>query len=117
MGGRMGAAAKAGGGSVPFVRKNGADPLAAEHLRLFRNYEARDLGWFWATDAEGRITYISEGAARSLGTTGDTLIGRDLISLFRNANDAADAERRRTMPFQMARQARFDAIPLMVDIV
>lgn len=117
MGGKLGAAAKASGTNVPFVRRSGADPLAAEHLRLFRNYESMDLGWFWATDTEGRITYISEGAARSLGTTGDTLIGRDLVSLFRNANDEADAERRRTMPFQMARQARFDAIPLMVDIV
>ncbi|MBB4097872.1 putative bifunctional diguanylate cyclase/phosphodiesterase [Sphingomonas kyeonggiensis] len=99
------------------MRRNGPDPLAAEHLRLFRNYEAMDLGWFWATDAEGRIAYISEGAARSLGVTGDALIGRDLISLFKNANEEADVERRRTMPFQMARQARFDAIPLLVDIV
>jgi diguanylate cyclase (GGDEF)-like protein/PAS domain S-box-containing protein len=117
MGGKMGAVAKAGGAGVPFVRRGGADPLAAEHLRLFRNYEAMDLGWFWATDAEGRITYISEGAARSLGVLGEALVGRDLISLFRNANEEADAGRRRTMPFQMARQARFDAIPLMVDIV
>ncbi|MDQ0251083.1 putative bifunctional diguanylate cyclase/phosphodiesterase [Sphingomonas sp. Sphisp140] len=120
MGGRLGGAAKAvgvGGNAAPFMRRSGPDPLAAEHLRLFRNYEAMDLGWFWATDAEGRITYVSEGAARSLGVTGDTLIGRDLISLFKNANEEADAERRRTMPFQMARQARFDAIPLLVDIV
>jgi diguanylate cyclase (GGDEF)-like protein/PAS domain S-box-containing protein len=116
MGGKMGAAAKAGA-SVPFVRRGGVDPLAAEHLRLFRNYETMDLGWFWATDPEGRITYISEGAARSLGETNEALIGRDLVSLFRNPNDEADAERRRTMPFQMARQARFDAIPLMVDII
>jgi diguanylate cyclase (GGDEF)-like protein/PAS domain S-box-containing protein len=117
MGGKIGAVAKAGGTGVPFVRRNGGDPLAAEHLRLFRNYESMDLGWFWATDSEGRITYISEGAARSLGVLGEALIGRDLISLFRNANEEADVERRRTMPFQMARQARFDAIPLMVDLV
>lgn len=120
MGGRIGGAAKAavaGGAAVPFMRKAVADPLAAEHLRLFRNYESMDLGWFWATDAEGQITYISEGAARSLGTTSESLIGRELVSLFKNPNDEADAERRRTMPFQMARQARFDAIPLLVDII
>jgi diguanylate cyclase (GGDEF)-like protein/PAS domain S-box-containing protein len=111
-------AAKDGSGSaIPFMRRNQSDSLAAEHLRLLRNYEAMDLGWFWATDADGRITYLSEGAARSLGTTGDSLIGRDLISLFKNPNEEADAERRRTMPFQMARQARFDSIPLLVDIV
>ncbi|WP_342249797.1 putative bifunctional diguanylate cyclase/phosphodiesterase [Sphingomonas sp. OTU376] len=114
----VGAARAIGNGTaIPFMRRNGPDPLAAEHLRLFRNYEAMNLGWFWATDAEGRITYISEGAARSLGQTGDALIGQDLVSLFKNPNDEADAERRRTMPFQMARQARFDAIPLLVDIV
>ncbi len=114
----VGAARTIGNGAaIPFMRRNGPDPLAAEHLRLFRNYEAMNLGWFWATDAEGRITYISEGAARSLGQTGDALLGRDLVSLFKNPNDEADAERRRTMPFQMARQARFDAIPLLVDIV
>ncbi|MEP9360588.1 EAL domain-containing protein [Sphingomonas sp. KR3-1] len=116
MGGRSGAAAKTGA-SVPFVRRSGTDPSATEHLRLFRNYEAMDLGWFWATDPEGCITYISDGAARSLGETVEGMLGRDILSLFRNANDEADAERRRTMPFQMARQARFDAIPLMVDML
>jgi diguanylate cyclase (GGDEF)-like protein/PAS domain S-box-containing protein len=118
MGTGAGAAKVSGNGAaIPFMRRNVPDPLAAEHLRLFRNYEAMDLGWFWATDTEGRLTYISEGAARSLGQTGDALIGRELVSLFKNPNDEADAERRRTMPFQMARQARFDSIPLLVDII
>jgi diguanylate cyclase (GGDEF)-like protein/PAS domain S-box-containing protein len=117
MGGRTSENAAKGVGSVAFMRRSGGDLLAAEHLRLFRNYEAMDLGWFWATDPEGRITYLSEGAARSLGETVESMLGRDVLSLFKNVNDEADAERRRTMPFQMARQARFDAVPLMVDML
>ena len=30
-------------------------------------YEDADLGWFWATDAADAFTYLSPGAAKTLG--------------------------------------------------
>ncbi|RYY23770.1 MAG: EAL domain-containing protein [Sphingomonadales bacterium] len=116
---KSGAALAKGGGAftgLAFARRAPADILAAEHLRLFRNYEAMELGWFWATDAEGQITYVSETAARVLGDTPEALVGRDFISLFHNVNDDVDMERKRTLPFQIARQARFETIPVRVVV-
>ena len=38
----------------------------AEALLLLQNYEESGQGWFWSTDAEGRISYITESVATSL---------------------------------------------------
>src|SRR3546814_5704005 len=38
-----------------------------EALLLLRNYEESGRGWFWSTDAEGRLTYISEAVAALMG--------------------------------------------------
>jgi diguanylate cyclase (GGDEF)-like protein/PAS domain S-box-containing protein len=101
--------------TLPFARKpRGEGAMAAEHLRLFHNYEDMELGWFWATDAEGRITYISEGAARSLGHDAIGLVGQELLSLFDHASDEVDSERRRTLPFHLMRQARFEMVSVRV---
>ncbi|RYY41089.1 MAG: diguanylate cyclase, partial [Sphingomonadales bacterium] len=120
MGGKATGAALARGPSafagLPFARKGQPDAHAAEHLRLFRNYEAMELGWFWASDAEGRITYVSEAAARALGDAPEALLGRDFLSLFDNVNGDMDTERKRTLPFQIARQSRFERIAVRVAI-
>src|SRR5690606_13304621 len=63
--GASGAAARrADGRGGMFARRPAETDADAERLRLFRNYEQMAIGWFWATDAEGRITYLSEGAVR-----------------------------------------------------
>ena len=38
-----------------------------EAVLLLQDYEASGLGWFWASDREGRITYISDCVAKLLG--------------------------------------------------
>ncbi|MCW3847730.1 EAL domain-containing protein [Sphingomonas sp. LB-2] len=93
----------------PFARWGGGKRDTAEqdeHSRLLRNYEEMGLGWFWATDAEGRITYISEQISTMLGGAPDALIGRDLLSLFQSVN--SEVEKRRTLPFHLIRHARFE---------
>src|SRR4051794_34244020 len=69
-----------------------------QHSRLLGAYEEMALGWFWATDAEGQITYITESVSTLLTGEPHGLIGRDLITLFRSGD--ADIERRRTLGFQ-----------------
>src|SRR3546814_9805873 len=36
-------------------------------LLLLRNYEESGQGWFWSTDAKGRLTYITDSVARLMG--------------------------------------------------
>lgn len=55
---------------------------AARRVELLDSYEAAGLGWFWATDAQGRLIYLSEGATRKLGWEPDEAIGKSLAELF-----------------------------------
>lgn len=80
-----------------------------EGLRLLRNYEETGLGWFWSTDADGRVRYLSHGVASKLGIAGSAS-GKSFTGLF--APQERGDERQRTLPFQMTRKARFDQMEL-----
>ncbi|WP_394727987.1 putative bifunctional diguanylate cyclase/phosphodiesterase [Altererythrobacter sp. GH1-8] len=54
----------------------------ARRVELLDSFEQAGLGWFWATDAFGRIIYLSENAIAKLGWNKDDLIGRALTDLF-----------------------------------
>jgi len=113
------AARQAGRGTLPFAlgRRSASARDAAEkdeHSRLLRNYEEMALGWFWATDADGRITYISEPVSIALAGEPDALIGRELLTLFKSVN--SEVERRRTLPFHLIRHARFEHAQAHLDV-
>ncbi|MEQ8309229.1 MAG: EAL domain-containing protein [Sphingopyxis sp.] len=95
-------------------RKPGTDAAAEmqtrEALLLLRNYEESGRGWFWSTDTEGRITYITDAVAQMMGRPAASLIGTPFVELFLPA-DSHD-ERQRTLPFLMTRQSKFDDLPL-----
>ena len=55
---------------------------AARRVELLDSFEAAGLGWFWATDAKGRLIYLSENAAHTLGWTHGEAIGKPLGELF-----------------------------------
>ncbi len=55
---------------------------AARRVELLDSFEAAGLGWFWATDARGRLIYLSENAAHALGWTDGEAIGKPLGELF-----------------------------------
>ena len=68
----MGLFARAGSGSddarnAPFAMRNSATC----RLELIETYESAGLGCFWATDAEGKITYLSDTAVATLGLDGE----------------------------------------------
>jgi PAS domain S-box-containing protein len=78
---------------------------------LFSAYEDSRLGWFWATDAEGRLTYLSPAIAELLGGTGGELLGRHFASLFELDRDAEDASQR-TLPFLLGTHTSFVELKL-----
>ncbi|MEZ5743342.1 MAG: EAL domain-containing protein [Sphingomonadaceae bacterium] len=51
-------------------------------VQLVRDYEDSGEGWFWATDARGKLTYISDGIAEQLGSDAATLTGTSFQTLF-----------------------------------
>ncbi|MBL9069224.1 MAG: EAL domain-containing protein [Sphingopyxis sp.] len=109
-------------GSRGFFGKLGArmgrqrsEPVTAnlhtrDALLLLQNYEESGRGWFWATDAEGRITYITDAVARLMGRSSGELLGKAFTDLFLPVD--SHGERQRTLPFLMTKQSKFDELPL-----
>ncbi|PKP98010.1 MAG: GGDEF domain-containing protein [Alphaproteobacteria bacterium HGW-Alphaproteobacteria-13] len=81
-----------------------------EALLLLQNYEESGRGWFWSTDADGRLTYITDAVAGLMGKTGGDLLGTPFVDLFTPAD--SQGERQRTLPFLLTRQSKFDELPL-----
>ncbi len=73
-----------GSGKSVFARR-GADSLVlsdAEKVAMLDQLEESGLGWFWATDAEARLTYISPALADRIESSLDDLIGQPMAQLF-----------------------------------
>ncbi len=74
------------------------------HL-LVEEFEAHTNGWFWQTDAEGQVTYLSDKVARDLDRPDAPAIGQVLNKLFRM--DSASPETERTLAFHLASRTAF----------
>ena len=81
-----------------------------EALLLLQNYEESGEGWFWSTDAKGRLTYITDSVARLMGRTNGSLLGTAFTELFLPVDGRG--ERQRTLPFLLTKQSKFDKLPL-----
>jgi len=75
-------------------------------LLLLRDYETSGLGWFWATDHEGKITYISDCIAQRMGCPRPELLGRAVQSLFILERDEDD-QHERTLPLILSARKTF----------
>ena len=96
------------------IGKQRGDAAANLHthdaLLLLRNYEESGQGWFWSTDAKGRLTYITDSVARLMGRTTGELLGTAFTELFLPVD--SQGERQRTLPFLLTKQSKFHELPL-----
>ena len=90
-----------------------ADP---RRLALLDDFEGADLGWFWATDADCRLIYLSANAAAQFGCDPDELIGRPLSELFILERDEEDPEQQVQRPLPFLLRARNSIADLQVRI-
>jgi diguanylate cyclase (GGDEF)-like protein/PAS domain S-box-containing protein len=70
-----------------------------QRVQLLDDFESSGLGWFWATDSQGRLTYISDKAAQQLGSVPAELIGKSLLTLFETDRSDNDEEAARPLAF------------------
>ncbi|HEU0135296.1 MAG TPA: EAL domain-containing protein, partial [Allosphingosinicella sp.] len=84
----------------------------AEKARRFvADFEASGRGWFWETNADGCLTYVSEPLAAHLGLAASELIGRRFEEVFLLDSDGED-DSRRTLGFHLS--ARFPFAEVVV---
>ena len=81
-----------------------------EALLLLQNYEETRQGWFWSTDRDGCLLYLTESVAEMLGKKSSELLGTKFVALFTPVESHAD--RQRTLPFILVKQSKFDELPL-----
>lgn len=75
-------------------------------LLLLRDYEASGQGWFWASAADGKISYVSQCVADQLGCERTQLIGQTIQSLFILDRDGEDTVER-TLPLILSARKTF----------
>jgi diguanylate cyclase (GGDEF)-like protein len=78
---------------------------ALKARRFVAEYEESGRGWFWETNAEGRVTYLSAGLVDRLGLNDAEAIGASLEELLLVESGEGAEEARRTLGFHLA--ARF----------
>jgi len=96
------------------VERSNAIGSPKEALLLLRNFESSGRGWFWSTDADGNITYLSEPVILTLGLTASDILGQPFISLFHRAEQ--QEQNQRTLPFILTKQSKFDDLPLQAEL-
>ncbi len=99
------------GAPAPSASAPGSSPTSSRQaLLLLQNFEESGRGWFWSTDDEGRITYLSDSVCEVLGRPASALIGSPFTDLFGQGEEAASHQR--TLPFILTKQSKFDDLPL-----
>ena len=73
--------------------------------RLVAEFEAHSNGWFWQSNADGDLTYLSPKVAAELDSPGEPAIGAHLTALFRM--DSASPETERTLAFHLSARTAF----------
>ena len=96
----------AGDTSIPTHRPR----LTTDTLLLLQNFEHSCQGWFWATDSAGRLTYLTEALALTLGLNPGDVIGSALADHFIRCDESPEVSR--TLPFIMARRSSFEKLTL-----
>jgi diguanylate cyclase (GGDEF)-like protein/PAS domain S-box-containing protein len=77
---------------------------------LLQNFEESGRGWFWSTNAQGNLTYLSASVCATLGKDLSELAGSPLVELFYPPLPGNDQQR--TLQFILTKQTKFDDLPL-----
>jgi len=79
---------------------------AAHRLAVFEDIERGHAGWFWATDAAGRLSYISPAACQRFGLAAEALIGQPFTALFETDPENPGERSDRPLQFLLGSHAR-----------
>ena len=78
----------------------------AHRLAVFEDIERGYSGWFWATDAAGRLTYISPSVCERFGLAAETLLGQPFTGLFETDPEHPGERSERPLQFLFGAHSR-----------
>ncbi len=79
--------------------------------RLIEEFEENGPGWFWETDRQGMISYISEKVAEAMPHVGKLLIGKPLSVIALEQGDNAVGER--SLSFYLSSRTVFNEVAVL----
>jgi diguanylate cyclase (GGDEF)-like protein/PAS domain S-box-containing protein len=101
----------------------GSDPNAPitrtdtqRRLSLLNDFEDSGLGWFWATDSEGHLIYLSDNAAEQLGKSAASMMGESLPSLFILNRRSDDEDSERPLAFLLSARNSIADLPVRLAV-
>lgn len=107
-----GAAHAGKGAASAFPQAEGED---RQRLELLDSYEASGQGWFWATDAENKLSYLSATVYRRYGWSKEDLLGQPLSGLFTTETGEREDRLQRPMAFLLGARNTISALPVHIS--
>jgi diguanylate cyclase (GGDEF)-like protein len=107
-------------GAAPANRSGGASSERAQQitdrdrLDMLDAFEEADIAWFWATDAENRLIYLSPAAVKKLGPA-RSIIGELLTSLVEPIAEGDDEQPERPFSFLLGARNKFAELNVKVQ--
>ncbi len=84
-----------------------------QRLAMLDAFEEEDIGWFWATDAEGHISYLSSSAIRRFGPQRDVL-GQPLGAVVEVVHNEGEDRSERPLSFMLSARTKFADVAVRV---
>jgi diguanylate cyclase (GGDEF)-like protein len=78
------------------------------HAKVLSEIEEMGIGMFWATDAEGRLTFLSERALDDLGLPAGKLIGEPVTGIFSDIDPEPGAPQQRSISFKLKTRSKIE---------
>ena len=91
------------------IERQRQDLRAQRSDRLLQEHERTGRGWFWETDRQGCLTYISDTLVRTLDAPKGGLIGRPITEMIR-PGDKQQGDGERTLGFHLSARTGFSDI-------
>ncbi|QGN55126.1 bifunctional diguanylate cyclase/phosphodiesterase [Novosphingobium sp. Gsoil 351] len=89
---------------------------AARRLELLDDFESGGFAWMWATDAQGRLIYVSASAAERLDRPLAELLAQPFVALFETDSENLD-ERNAGRPLKFQLSARNKLVDVTVRFI
>jgi len=82
-------------------------PQSTRAEGLLAEFESSEKGWFWETDREGALCYISDSVARAVGREPGDLLERPFTDLISTESADGSATSERTLGFYLSSHVAF----------
>ena len=79
-----------------------------EAMLILKVYEESSQGWFWATDINGRLTYLTDRIVPFLTDQPPSVIGAPFADLFVKGDEESGAGR--NLSFMLTKQSKFEKL-------